>query len=163
MGNKEGLVLGVLNSNRIQLDDNTPVFPIFEEECGPDKPLWSIDIFWDDPASSPFEESFRIALNKKNKNYKYLDKTNRKYDDYLINEIVASALTTLVLKLKENTDDWNKMENNEDIEIGSVSYVIHYFKHVLNMDFDNPLSISECFRKYFEQEDRINDNQKTVE
>ena len=55
------------------------------------------------------------------------------------------------------------MENNEDIEIGSVSYVIHYFKHVLNMDFDNPLSISECFRKYFEQEDRINDNQKTVE
>lgn len=163
VGNKEGLVLGVLNSNRIQLDDNTPVFPIFEEECGPDKPLWSIDIFWDDPASSPFEESFRIVLNKKNKNYKYLDKTNRKYDDYLINEIVASALTTLVLKLKENTDDWNKMENNEDIEIGSVSYVVHYFKHVLNMDFDNPLSISECFRKHFEQEDRINDNQKTVE
>ena len=56
-----------------------------------------------------------------------------------------------------------RMENNEDIEVGSVSYVIHYFKYMLNMNFDNSLSISESFRKYFEQEDKINDNRETVE
>lgn len=163
IGNKEGLVLGVLNSLRIKLDDNTPVFPIYEEECSLNDPLWYLDIYWDDPANCPFAESFRIVLNKKNKNYKYLNKSNKKYDNYLINEIVASALTSLVLKLKEDIDDWNKMENNEDIEVGSVSYVIHYFKYMLNMNFDNSLSISESFRKYFEQEDKINDNRETVE
>ena len=84
-------------------------------------------------------------------------------DMYVENIVIGKPIAEPSLMFAADLDDWNKMENNEDIEIGSVSYVIHYFKHVLNMDFDNPLSISECFRKYFEQEDRINDNQKTVE
>jgi hypothetical protein len=152
LGNRKGLVLGELDYTDIRLDGKGSEFPIYEEENNePSNPLWSVNIDWDIPSISPFTDSFQIYLNKNNPNYIYINKNSEKYDSHLMDEIVSSALTLMVLKLKEDANYWDEMEKNIGLEEGSVSHAIYHFKHNLNMNFDNPATIHESFRKYFEQ------------
>lgn len=158
LGNKEGLVLGELDFINIRLDGKGSEFPILEEENNdPSNPLWSVNVDWEYPAISPFSDSFQIYINKKNANYKYVDKNDDFYDPHLMVEIVASALTILVLKLKEDSNSWDEMEKNINIEEGSVSHAVYHFLHNLHMNFDNPITIHESFRKYYEQAGSKND------
>lgn len=159
LGNKKGLVLGELDFVNIRLDGKGSEFPIFEEDNNdPSNPLWSVNIDWDIPSISSFVDSFQIYLNKKNPNYKFIDKTNEHYDSHLMNEIVSSALTLLVLKLKEDINSWDEMDKNVNLEEGSVSQAVYYFKHHLHMNFDNPVTIHESFRRYYEQIGNKNDS-----
>lgn len=152
LGNKQGIVLGVLDGINIRLDGNGSEFPIFEDETSlSSDPLWSLKVDCNEPASSSFYDCFQLYLNIHNPNYKYVDKTKDTFDPYLLIEIVSTALTILVLKLKEDPDDWNEMDNNIGLEDDSISKAVYYFKHDLNMDFDNPASIHESFRRYYEQ------------
>ena len=75
-----------------------------------------------------------------------------------MNEIVSSALTLLILKLKEDINSWNEMDKNINLEEGSVSQAVYYFKHHLHMNFDNPVTIHESFRRYYEQIGNKNDS-----
>ena len=156
LGNKKGLVVGELSFLNIRLDGKGSEFPIFEEDnSSSSDPLWSVHMDWDDPSQSPFLDSFQVYLNRNNPNFKYVKKTEGcDYDPYLVNEIISSALTLLVLKLKEDAGNWDEMDRNVGLDDGSVSQTVFYFKHSLGMDFENPVSIHESFRKYFDKVDR---------
>ncbi len=159
LGNRQGLVLGELDFVNIRLDGKGSEFPIFEEENNDaSNPLWSVNVDWDIPSISPFTDSFQIYLNKNNPNYKYIDRNSETYDPHLMVEIVSSALTILVLKLKEDKNSWDEMDKNIDLEEGSVSHAIYHFKHNLHMNFDNPATIQDSFRRYYEQAGNKNDN-----
>lgn len=152
LGNKQGIVLGELDGIIIRLDGNGSEFPIFYDKDKPSsEPLWSVKVDCEEPATSSFYDCFQLYINTNNPNYRYVDKTKDSFDIYLLIEIVSTALTILVLKLKEDPDDWSDMDNNIGLEDDSISKAVYYFKHNLTMDFDNPASIHESFRRYYEQ------------
>ncbi len=156
LANKNGAVIGELDYINIRLDGAGSEMQILEEDNeDQNAPLWTVHTGdWVDPSVDAFNDYFEIILNRKNRNFKYIDRNNENYDPYAMIEIVSSALTILVLKLKEEPNDWDAMSSNRNLEEGSISQAVYYFLHTLNMNFDSPLSIHESFRIYYENLER---------
>lgn len=80
LANEYGCLLGELDKFAIKLDGTGSVFPIYEiSELG--QPLWYVKCDWDDPTYEQFSECVSININTAHKNYKYLDKTKRTFNE----------------------------------------------------------------------------------
>ena len=154
LSNKQGIILGELDLKEIRLDGEGPEFPIFFDNTQSAKePLWNVYLDWSNPAEDAFIDSFKIFLNTNNTNFCFLNPASDRFDSHLIVEIVSSALTLLILKLKgseSSSRDWEIMEKGKDLEEGSVSYLVHYYKETKKLDFSTPSTTLETFRIAFE-------------
>lgn len=151
LANQYGCILGELdNKFVIRLDGNGSVFPMYEIH-EPGQPLWYVKCDWIDPTYDLFSDSVSIYINTAHKNYKYLDKTKRTFDEQLLKEIMASALGVIITKLKEQEDYWDATTSGEDLQNGSVSEAIHYFIDTLEWDVSGPEAMSLSIRKFFDQ------------
>mgnify|MGYP000754980168 FL=1 len=117
----------------------------------PGQPLWYVKCDWIDPTYDLFSDSVSIYINTAHKNYKYLDKTKRTFDEQLLKEIMASALGVIITKLKEQENYWDATTSGEDLQNGSVSEAIHYFIDTLEWDVSGPEAMSLSIRKFFDQ------------
>lgn len=150
LANEYGCLLGELDKFIIKLDGTGSVFPIYEiSELG--QPLWYVKCDWDDPTYEQFSECVSININTAHKNYKYLDKTKRTFDEQLLKEIMASALILIITKLKEQDNYWDVTTNGDGLQKGSVSEAIYYFINTLEWDVSTPETMSISIRKFFEQ------------
>ena len=134
----------------IRLDGVGSVFPVYEIH-EPGQPLWYVKCDWDDPTYDLFSDCVAININTAHKNYKYLDKTKRTFDEQLLKEIMASALGVIITKLKEQENYWDVTTIGEDLQSGSVSEAINYFINTLEWDVSGPESLSLSIRKFFDQ------------
>ena len=151
LANDYGTILGELDNFIIKLDGNGSTFPIYEVE-ETDQPLWYVKCDWNDPRYDLFSECVSININKAHKNYKYLDKTKRIYNEQLLSEIMANALCTIITTLKEqDSAEWDATINGRDLRIGSVSEAVYYFANVLGWDIMTPEKMSLSIRKFFDQ------------
>jgi hypothetical protein len=151
LANQYGCVLGELESKFvIRLDGVGSVFPIYEI-IEPGQPLWYVKCDWDDPTYDLFSECVSININIAHKNYKYLDKTKRTFDEQLLKEIMASALVIVITKLKEQENYWDVTTVGEELQSGSVSEAANYFINTLEWDVSGPEAISLSIRKFFDQ------------
>ncbi len=150
LANEYGCLLGELDKFIIKLDGTGSVFPIYEIS-EPGQPLWYVKCDWEDPTYEQFSECVSININTAHKNYKYLDKTKRTFDEQLLKEIMASALILIITKLKEQDNYWDVTTNGDDIQKGSVSEAIYYFINTLEWDVSTPEAMSISIRKFFEQ------------
>lgn len=150
LANDYGCLLGELDKFIIKLDGTGSVFPMYEIN-EPNQPLWYIKCDWDDPTYEQFSECISININKGHKNYKYLDKTKRTFDEQLLKEIMASALIVVITKLKEQENYWDVTIAGEDLQNGSVSEAICYFVNTLEWDVSTPEAMSLSIRKFFDQ------------
>lgn len=150
LANEYGCLLGELDKFIIKLDGTGSVFPVFETH-EPNQPLWYVKCEWEDPTYDLFAETVSININTGHKNYKYLDKTKRTYDEQLLKEIMSSALVLIVTKLKEQNDYWDLTTMGEDLRNGSVSEAICYFINSLEWDVSTPEAMSLSIRKFFDQ------------
>lgn len=150
LANEYGCLLGELDKFVIKLDGNGSVFPMYEVN-EPSQPLWYIKCDWDDPTYEQFSECVSIYINVAHKNYKYLDKTKRTFDEQLLKEIMSSALIVIINKLKEQENYWDATTMGDDLENGSVSEAIYYFINTLEWDVSNPEAMSLSIRKFFDQ------------
>lgn len=150
LANEYGCVLGEIDKFIIKVDGTGSMFPIYEvNEIG--EPLWNIKCDWDDPTYEQFSECVSININTAHKNYKYLDKTKKTFNEALIKEIIANALCIIITKLKEQENYWNVTINGEDLQSGSVSEAVYYFVSTLEWDIETPEKMSLSIRKYFDQ------------
>lgn len=150
LANEYGCLLGELDRFIIKLDGTGSVFPMYEVS-EPGQPLWYVKCDWDDPTYERFSECVSININTAHKNYKYLDKTKRTYDEQLLKEVMASALIIIITKLKEQENYWDATTTGEDLQSGSVSEAINYFINSLEWDVSTPESMSLSIRKFFDQ------------
>lgn len=151
LANQYGCILGELESKFvIRLDGVGSVFPMFEIH-EPGQPLWYVKCDWDDPTYDLFSDCVSININTAHKNYKYLDKTKRTYDEQLLKEIMASALGIIITKFKEQENYWDVTIIGEDLQSGSVSEAINYFINTLEWDVSGPEAMSLSIRKFFDQ------------
>lgn len=149
LANKNGYILGELESYTIRLDGSGSAFPIFEVS-EPGQPLWYVKCDWLDPTSELLAECVSINLNTAHKNYKYIDRTQKYFNGQLLSEIMASAISIIVESARQS-GFWDQIISNDNLEQGSVGQALFYFTDTLEWDLTSPESVSLSARKYFDQ------------
>lgn len=150
LANTNGYILGDLDNFIIKLDGSSSSFPVFEVS-EPGQPLWYVKCDWIDPTSESFSESVSINLNTAHKNYAYIDRTKKQFDSQLLVEILASALTLIIEKVRHEPGYWDQIIQGNDLEQGSVGQAIFHFMDTLEWDLSTPDAVSLCARKFFDQ------------
>ncbi len=150
LANTEGYVLGELDSYTIKLDGTSSTFPIYEVN-EPGQPLWYLKCDWYDPTADSMADCVSINFNTAHKNYAYLDREDKNYDSQLLAEIMASAITLLIEKVRLEQGYWEQIMQGESLETGSVGQAIYYFMETLEWDLSSPESTSLSARKFFDQ------------
>lgn len=150
LANEYGCVLGELDKFTIALDGNGSIFPMYEVN-EPSQPLWYVKCDWDDPTYESFGECVSIYINKAHRNYKYLDKTKKTFDEQLLKEIMASALMLVITKLKQDVNYWDVTVNGDNLKKGSVSQAVYYFISTLEWDVSSLETLSLSIRKFLDQ------------
>ncbi len=150
LANEYGCVLGELDKFTIALDGNGSIFPMYEVN-EPSQPLWYAKCDWDDPTYESFGECVSIYINKAHRNYKYLDKTKKTFDEQLLKEIMASALMLVITKLKQDVNYWDVTVNGDNLKKGSVSQAVYYFISTLEWDVSSLETLSLSIRKFLDQ------------
>jgi hypothetical protein len=148
--NIDGYILGELDSYIVKLDGRSSAFPIYEIP-NPGQPLWYIECNWDDPTCDALSECVSIFLNTAHKNYAYIDRNQKTFDSQLLCEIMASAITLIIEKVRLDSGYWDQIMRGEDLELGSVGQAVYYFKSALDWDMSDAEKISLCARKYFDK------------
>ncbi|MCI8670066.1 MAG: hypothetical protein HFI34_11210 [Lachnospiraceae bacterium] len=150
LADEYGCLLGELDKFVIKLDGNGSVFPMYEVN-DPSQPLWYVKCDWEDPTYEQFSECVSIYINTAHKNYKYLDKTKKTFDEQLLKEIMAGALIVIITKLKEQENYWSATTTGDDLQSGSVSAAVYYFINALEWDVSTLDAMSLSIRKFFDQ------------
>ena len=150
LANTTGYVLGELENYTIKLDGRGSTFPVFEVYA-PGQPLWYVKCDWIDPTQDLFSECISINLNTAHKNYRFIDRKQSVFNSQLLSEIMASAISVIVEKVRLQSAYWDQVMNNDSLEEGSVGQAIYYFSDALEWDLSTPESVSLCARKYFDQ------------
>ena len=147
--NTPGIILWESNKQTLILDGEGSTFPIYEIN-NPHKPLWYLECNWDDPNIDLFCDSVSIFINREHKNYKFLDSTNKAYNEQLLIEIFASAYNIILNKLKDDNDfDYANYKANSNI--GSVANAIIYLIDTRDWNISTPELSSETLRKDLEK------------
>ena len=149
LNNNEGVVLGNLDNKVIYMTGIGSLFPIYIKRMKSDK-LWDVEFDFNEPAIDKLSESIKLILNCGHKDYKYLDTSHKDYCGRMIYEIVASTMTILICKLKED----NYLENLEqNFTDGSILGFIKYYRDILGLEIESVSSISSSIREYLESKE----------
>lgn len=147
--NKEGYILGELETWSMQLDGSGSIFPVFEVVTK-GQPLWFVKCDWSDPTVDKLADCVSINLNRAHKNYKYIDRTQRSFNKQLLTEVMASAIFVVIENARQS-GYWDDIVNDKDLDSGSVGEAIHYFQEALEWDLSSPEAVSISARQFFEQ------------
>ena len=150
LANVYGCMLGELDRISVILDGSGSIFPIYEVS-DPGQPLWYVKCNWEDPTFDQFSESVSVVINTAHRNYKYLDKKRKTYDEQLLIEIIASALIIIVSELKDEQSYWEETVQGKGLQRGSVSQAVYYFISTLGWDISSMESLSISIHKFFDQ------------
>jgi hypothetical protein len=147
--NQAGHLLGELDSIGIQIDGNGSMLPVFYEDVRGGT-LWRVNCNFADPSSDSFSnpETVSIIINRKNPNFKFIDKKNESYNQQMANEVMASAISMIVESLRATDVNFTTLNNPE---CGSVSDAIRYFRDVLSWDLSTPIAFNKSIREAFEK------------
>lgn len=149
LADKNGYILGELENYTIRLDGSGSAFPIFEIS-EPGQPLWYVKCDWVDPTVDALSDCVSINLNTSHKNYKFIDRKQKYFNEQLLSEIMASAVSVIV-ETARLSGFWDSIMGNDNLEQGSVGQAIFYFHETLEWDLSSPESVSLSARKYFDQ------------
>lgn len=142
--------MGELDSVKVFIDGNGSEFPIFEY-TNPDDPLWKLNFSCEDPTSEQFGECVEICLNKAHRNFKYIDKNSSAFNEQLLSEIMAAALTAIVEEVKKKSEYWGQIVNGENLAEGSVGQALFYFMRTLEWELESSsINASLSIRRFFE-------------
>lgn len=150
LANTNGYILGELETYTIKLDGRGSTFPVFDVYA-PDQPLWYVKCDWIDPTQDALSESVSINLNTAHRNYRYIDRKQSTFNSQLLSEVMASAISVIVEKVRLQSAYWDQIVSNDSLAEGSIGQAIFYFSDALEWDLSTPESVSLCARKYFDQ------------
>ena len=147
--NQPGYRLGELDSMTIQIDGNGSILPVFYEDVGGGV-LWRVNCNFSVPESDCFSDSdiVSIIINRRNPNYKFIDKRNDAYNPQMANEVMAAAISMIIESFREIDPSFTTLNEAEN---GSVSDAIKYFREKLSWDLSTPITTNKSVREAFEQ------------
>ena len=131
--NDRGVSIGVVFDKSALLNNDRMFFPIIKVE-EVDKPLWWVDLDWDDPEVERFDNTITVFLNKKFKTYPKSGK-----DTEFLCTIIASVYFLIIKKLKSKDEEIirNIFNGSDEFEEFSVCAVMSHFCGMLQyIDFN---------------------------
>lgn len=150
MASQSGTMLGIIDEFTIMIDGSGSVFPIVTVNGG-NSPLWSLEFNFVDPCEDRFDiEYLQICINKDHKLYPLLDMDDGGLSTSpLLREIIANALSMIIMKVKEDSQSWASMMNDE-YKQGSICAAIKYFYDTFNWNYDSVYELSYSIRRRFD-------------
>lgn len=147
--NIPGMMLGTVIEQLIDVDGNMSALPIIKIN-DPTKPLWSVEYNIDDATINSFDtDHVCIYFNSAHPAFRYLEKRDSQVGTFLQNEVMASALTLIIIHVK-SLPEWDYIEQGENLEEGSIGAAIYYFIKTFDWNFQSAELLSESIRAYFE-------------
>jgi hypothetical protein len=149
--NQRGCVLGSLFKQTLVIDGDGTMFPTAYVSLGARTQLWSVSCNWEDPLVDKFVDCVCLNINRDNPMFKYLynDRDNPEFSHSLLQEVVASALTIIVEKLRYDGVDVGDIRNANPYD-GSVLMMVKYLSLQHGCDLVNPQIASEDIHKMVE-------------
>lgn len=146
--NQPGYLLGELDSITVQIDGNGSILPVFYEDVR-GAALWRVICDLEDPATDEFsdQEKVSIIINRKNPNFKFIDKKNELFNPQMANEVMSAAISMIIETFRANDPSFETLNNPG---IGSVASAVKYFRDKLNWDLTSPISVNMSIRAAFE-------------
>ncbi len=144
--NTPGTIIGEMEPFSLQLDGNGSFFSIYEASK-PGEPLWSVEYDIDDPSTDSFSEMINITINNAHRNYQFLDRDNKKFDQQLFIEVMSNAMITIIETIRQQDENFDCLEDPTE---GSVAQAVKYFRDVLGWNLSTPLTLNQSVRKYME-------------
>lgn len=146
--NQPGYLLGEIDSITIQIDGNGSILPVFYEDVK-GAALWRVICNLDDPSSDDFSnpDTVSIIINRKNPNFKFIDKKSEFYNPQMANEVMSAAISMIIESWRAKDTSFETLNNPE---IGSVASAIKYFKEKLNWNLNSPIEVNQSIREAFE-------------
>lgn len=138
--NESGVSIGIVASKSVLLNDDYLSFPILKVEKE-DKPLWWVDLEWEDPKVDRFDNYVTVYLNKKFKTY-----PRRWKDSEFLCTIIASVYFLIIKKLRAQDDGIMRsiFEGSDEFEEFSVCSVMSHFCRMCNyLSFDALKNLSD--------------------
>lgn len=149
LNNTPGVIIGTLDKKTLYLSGNGSLFPIYTKSSN-DKKLWDIKIDYEDPTIDKLSETIQLILNSSHKDYDLLNPQSKSYCERLIYEIISSAVTLIILDLKEKNLLGSLKDNYSE---GTIMHFIKYCNDVIHIDLNDTLSISSTIRAYLNGDD----------
>ena len=149
LNNNEGVVLGSLDNKVLYMTGIGSLFPIYLKKIKSDN-LWEVELDFNEPAVDKLSESIKLIINTGHKDYKYLNPSDKDYCVRIIYEIVASTMTILICRLKEE----GYLDNlDQDYPDGSILSFVKYYRDILGLEIQSISSISSSIRAYLENKE----------
>ena len=148
----QGAVLGSLDEKQIVvIDGNGSRYPIYEAAEGLEAPLWRLIMDWNDPLEDHFSNHFKIILNNDHSDYPMV----KRIEDPLpgqdivpvaLKEILTSTLFGMMMKLRDNVEDWNSIIEGRSAprSVGHLAWI--YINH-MNWNLVSPAELLQDIRK----------------
>lgn len=134
-----------IDTYSILIDGDGSIFPI-EEIDEKNEPLWKLVMNWTDVEVDLFDYSnIRLLLNKAHPLFKSLFKENYKVNNYLMNEIMISAMSMIVQKVI--LIDRENITIDMDATQGSIAQVVWYWISTFELNLNSLEEINESFHK----------------
>lgn len=145
-----GANLGLLKKIELEIEGSGSIFPIKIIE-DPDRPLWTMNINFDDIGDDFTVQTVCIKINKAHNDFKYLGSEDIDINNYYLwKEVLANFFVNILTYSK---DDFDRIEIN-DFEDGTIGrflyYIISNFELSKN-DINNPIILSEKVRKVLDK------------
>lgn len=138
LANEYGMVLGNVFNLELILEGDGSTFPIVSIEED-DMPLWSLYCEWND-LNDPFDESVRLRLNFKHKDYDLLNMESNKFDENLFKQIMINVVS-IIIQTAVDRNEIELLEENDDFDRGTIGELIKYYIQTYEIKYDTPTDI----------------------
>lgn len=144
LANEKGIVLGVLYTQTFVLEGSSSAFPVQTVRNG-DGALWDLHCGWED-LYDEFNDNVWIRINEEHSNFKYLEVTNKAFNQQLLDEIMISTVFLLISTIKERGQFSHLMED-ESFPNGSVGYLVRYYLDTFEISTESSVDMYSSINK----------------
>lgn len=142
--NDEGVTVGVLDETHLDFGNMYMDFPIIEIN-NKEQPMWWLELSdWTEPKTDLFnEDNIRVYLNTAYESCPKMGETIKNAD------VLVDIITTVYVMLFEKIEDCGCLAdtiNDVEVEPGSISKMLYYFKNSCGTDIDFSSSIEKKYK-----------------
>ncbi len=155
--NEPGSILGIFwGPLTLKLDGDESVFPLIEDrDAKPTDPPWRLKMEWGEEPDRLFnKENFAVLINMQHKDAAVIMPNGDPSNEFspALKEILSSALTLFMMRIRENSQTWEKIKKgSDDFPKGSIADAASEFYRIKGWNAYEAHEMISSIRSTFSQ------------